>query len=66
MKQEDKQLIIVAVKGLHTQVIFGPAIPRIVQVKRSELIKSGNWKGYILEIRTPQGYANKKILKNAA
>lgn len=58
----DKQLIIVAVRGTHTQIVFGPALPSIIGFKKAQLIKSGNWKGYILQNRTEKGYKAVPIL----
>lgn len=58
----EKQLILVAIKGLHTQIVFGPAIPAIIGIKKAELIKSGNWKEYKFQLRTQKGYENVKIL----
>ena len=65
MKQKDKSLILVAIKGKFTQVVFGPAIPAIVTTKMSELKASGNWDGWRFEARTENGYKIKKILKAA-
>ncbi len=58
----DSQLILVAIKGKHTQVVFGPAIPKSVGGKKSELMNSGNWKGWTFQLRTQQGYDKVKIL----
>ena len=58
----DKQLILVGVRGKHTQILFGPAQPQAVGTEKSKLARSGNWKNWVFEIRTPAGYANKKIL----
>ena len=59
----NKQLLLIAIKGQHTQPVFGPAISQIIQTKKSELIKSGNWSGWRFEVRTILGYKNIKILK---
>lgn len=61
-----KQLILVAIKNGQTQIVYGPAVPDAVGRKKNELQKSGNWRGYFFQIRTPEGYENVKILtKNA-
>lgn len=57
------QLILVAIRGQHTKIVFGPAIPDLVNSKKSELTRSGNWKLWRFELRTEKGYAAKKILK---
>lgn len=47
----DKQFILVAIRETHTQIVFGPALARLCGYKKTELIKSGNWKGWILKIQ---------------
>ncbi len=56
------QLILVAIRGKHTQIVFGPATPQIISTKKSELIRSGNWSGWKFQLRTSAGYKNVKIL----
>lgn len=57
-----KQLILVAVKGSFTKVVHGEASPAIIGLNKSLMIKSGNWKGWKLQIRTKDGYAGLKVL----
>lgn len=58
-----KQLILVAVRGQHTQVVFGPALPGVVGAKKAQLLKSGNWpKPWRFQLRTQEGYNKIKIL----
>lgn len=59
-----KQLILVAIYGNHTQIVFGPATPQIISTKKSELVQSGNWNNWRFELRTSAGYTAKKILKH--
>lgn len=59
---EQKQLIIVAVKGKMHQQIFGPALAPVIAIQRKSLKDSGNWKGWLLQIRTPAGYKAVPIL----
>jgi len=59
---EQKQLILTAVKGKMHQQIFGPALPKIIAGKKKQLQQSGNWAGWQLILRTPQGYAKVPIL----
>ena len=56
------QLILVAIRGNHTQIVFGPAMPQIISTKKSELIRSGNWAKWSFQMRTQSGYENVKIL----
>jgi len=58
------QLILVAVKGEHHQPILGPAIAEIIQTAKTRL--KSNYKGWILQVRTPQGYKNVPVLRKAA
>lgn len=58
----EQQLIIVAIKGQTHKPIFGPALPKIAGAKKSELTKSGNWKGWILQLRNPEAYKAHPIL----
>ena len=57
-----KQLLVIAIKGTHTEIVFGPAIPSACGKKKSELMKSGNWKGWQFQIRYPEAYKVVKIL----
>lgn len=57
---EQKQLILVAVKGNMHKPIFGPAIASVIGKKKSDLKQQ--YAGWELQIRTPQGYKNVKIL----
>jgi hypothetical protein len=59
---EPKQLIIVAVKGKMHKQIFGPALVSVIASERKRLKDSGNWKGWLLQIRTPAGYKEVQIL----
>ena len=60
----EKQFILVAIRGTQTKPVFGPAIAKMIAFKKKELIGSGNWKGYVFQLRTESGYANVKILTN--
>jgi len=55
-----KQFILVAIKGEHHQPILGPAIAEIIQTAKTRL--KSNYKGWILQVRTIQGYKAKPIL----
>ena len=61
MAKQD-QLILVAIRGLHTQIVFGPAMPQICGAKRKELKTSGNWKNWSFELRSLAGYLKVPIL----
>lgn len=63
MASTEKQLILVAVKGSFAKPIFGPSIAKIIGAKKNEFKKSGNWRGWDLQIRTIQGYLFKPILE---
>ena len=58
-----KNLILVAIRGKHTQIVFGPALPVIVAAKKKELIASGNWRGWKFQLRSEQGYKAVPILQ---
>ncbi len=58
------QLILVAVRGTFTQIVFGPALPAIIGIEKAKLIKSGNWKGFTFQSRTIEGYKAVKILSD--
>lgn len=62
MATAEKQLILVAIKGTYTRIVFGPAVPRIVGAKKTELKKSGNYRGWSFEMRTLAGYLKVPIL----
>ena len=59
---QNDQLILVAVKGTYTQVVHGEASRQTITATKGVMIKSGNWKGWKLQIRTKAGYAALKIL----
>ncbi|MES2395866.1 MAG: hypothetical protein V4549_07680 [Bacteroidota bacterium] len=59
---EQKPLIIVAVKGKMHQQVFGPALPKVIAGKRKQLKDSGNWSGWLLQIRNPEAYKKVPIL----
>jgi len=65
-KMVNKQLILVAVHGEHTQVVHGEASPAIIGMKRGIMMRSGNWIGWRLQIRTVLGYKNVPILNAKA
>lgn len=53
--------VLVAVKGtMHKPIIEG--VVKFIQSQRSSLLKSGNWKGWKLQVRTKEGYKNVPIL----
>lgn len=59
--KEDK-FILVAVKGkVHKPIAEG--IIKIIQDTKKKFSSSGNWKGWILQVRTPAGYKAKPILE---
>ena len=61
--QTANQLILVAIRGKHHQIVFGPALPIVIAGKKKQLIASGNWKGWIFQIRNPIAYKNVPILQ---
>lgn len=56
MATTEKQLILVAIKGNIAKQIFGPAVAKVIAWKKSELQRSGNWRGWKLKLRSPQGF----------
>lgn len=60
--KEDDQFVLVAVKGkVHTPLKEG--IVKFVQACRSQLKRSGNWKGWKLQVRRKAAYLAKPILE---
>lgn len=49
-------LVLIAIKGNYTKIVFGPAIPKLIAWKKAELIKSGNWQGWEFQLRNYQAY----------
>lgn len=56
------QLLLIANKGNHHQIVFGPSSAMLCAFKKKELISSGNWKGWTLKLRTISGYKNVPIV----
>ena len=56
----EKQFVLIAVRGKLTQNVFGPAIKRLINIKKTEIVRLGNYRGWILEIRNADG---SKIVK---
>ncbi len=57
---QDEKLYLVAVKGTSTRVVK-EGVPKILGAEKKRLIASGNWKGWVFQIRNPAGYAKVKI-----
>lgn len=60
--ENSKSFILVAIKGKMHRPVFGPAIAKVIGAKKAELMKSGNWSGYIFQIRNPDAYLKVPIL----
>ena len=60
---ENKQLILVAIRGNHTQIVHGEAAPGIIATQKASMIKSGNWIGWKFQMRNKDAYKNLKILQ---
>lgn len=58
----EKTFVLVAVKGNHHQPVK-EGVVKFVQSERTKLKASGNWTGWLFQIRTKEGYKNVPILK---
>jgi len=61
--QKNTNLILVAIRGQFTKIVFGPAPALIIAGKKKQLTDSGNWIGWKFQIRTESGYKAVPILK---
>ncbi len=61
MQKQDETFLLVAIKGSSTRVVKEGVI-KIIQGEKSKLKKDYNWKGWIFQVRTPEGYKKVKIL----
>jgi hypothetical protein len=62
MNTTEKQFILIAIKGTHHKPVFGPAIAKVVASEKKKLSCSGNWNGWIFQIRNPEAYKSVPIL----
>ena len=62
MLNNSTQYILVAIKGSQTQPITQPSSKQQAIYKQKEIKNRGDWKGYKIQLRTPEGYKNVKIL----
>ncbi len=58
----EQQFILVAVKGTHHEPVK-EGVVTIVQSERTRLKKEPAWKGWLFQVRTPEGYKAVPILK---
>lgn len=56
-----KKFLLIAILGTKTQIVKEGSI-EIVQATKSKLKKEQQWKRYVFQIRTVDGYKNVKIL----
>lgn len=60
MVNKGETLLLVAIKGKHTQVVK-EGVAEILQGEKKKLCKNIAWKGWSFQIRTKAGYAAVKI-----
>lgn len=58
----EKTFVLVAVKGTHHHPL-GTGVVTVIQSLRKKFKDSGNWKGWLLQVRTEAGYKAVPILK---
>jgi hypothetical protein len=61
LKMKVTKMYLVAIKGINTRVVK-EGVVKILQAEKKKLAASGNWKGYIFQIRNIDAYKNHKIL----
>lgn len=57
----EEQFVLVAIKGAHHEPVKEGAIG-IIQTERTKLKKSGNWRGWVFQVRRPDAYKALPIL----
>lgn len=60
-QNSNKVFVLVAVKGTYHKPIK-TGVVKFIQSLRKDLKKSGNWKGWLLQVRTEDGYKAVPIL----